>query len=92
MKKFITSSYGNEIREQEITRETEKCYFIPVPHNRKNPEDRRLKDQHYHGTWNEAYAFLLNRQESRVESYQSQLDRAKSDLMKIKEMLSQEPV
>lgn len=86
MIKFVTSNYGIEIREQEVTRETEKCYFIPNPYNLRNPEDRRLKDQNYHETWEAAHTHLLNRSTRAVESAQSQLDWAKNQLAKVQDM------
>lgn len=86
MTKFITSNYRIDIQEQEVTRETEKCYFIPNPHNRRKPEDRRLKDQNYHESWDAAHAHLMNRATEAVESAQSQLDRAKYRLTKVQEM------
>ena len=81
MIKFITSNYDNEIKEIEVTRETDKCYFVPA--YRTGKEDRRNKDRNCHNTWNDAHSYLFDRTKQRLESLESQLNKAKADLQTI---------
>ena len=81
MTKFITCDWNNKIEEVEITRETDKCYFVrPAPHL---PEDRRLKNRNYHESWEAAHSHLLNRATEKVERFRYSLKRAESDLSDI---------
>ena len=84
MTKFITCDWDNKIKEIEVSRETDKCYF--VRHAAHLPEDRSLKSKNYHETWDTAYAYLVKRATEKVEQFRYSLKRAESELASIQAM------
>lgn len=84
MKRYITEGWNSKIEEIEVSRETEKCYFVRhAPHL---PEDRRMKTHNFHNTWLDAHAYLLNRAADKVERLKKELQRAESELATVQDM------
>jgi hypothetical protein len=87
--KYLTSSYRNSIEQIEVTRETEKCYYIP-PRRGTGREIKNLKDRDYHNSWEDAHSYLLTRAISKVESSRLQLSYEENKLVEVQNM--QKPV
>jgi hypothetical protein len=87
MKKFKAIPFTSEIREVEISRETEKYVIIGTgkyPDGEK--EAKQTEWYAYNGTWQEAHQFLIDREKTAIVDLLAKVKRHQETLSKLQEM------
>ena len=91
MKKYLASSWGTEIEEVEVERETEKSVWVKTPLGTRRYQKQSASEV-YHDTRAAANAWLLEKAEERVAFAERRavyvadvLKKARADLERMKE-------
>ncbi len=88
MKRYQTTHWEIKIREIEVLRETDSFVFLADEYDRRK-ERREAKNSHYcfwYKTWEEAYAYLLQRAKDRISFCKSELEKRTNELRIIENM------
>jgi len=86
MKKYRTWNRLGEIEEIEIIRETEKSVVISAGPYGERREMKQSDHMRYFDSWQEAQAFLIDREKDAIAKAKADMERHVAELEKIREM------
>jgi len=88
-KLILHRSRGKEIERREVIRDTPHCVFVQ-DRGRERKENKSGAYEYWFDTWEEAYAFLLNRVQMEYDRAARDLSRCKLELESVKAMVNPE--